>query len=219
MIPFEPFDKIRGAFLGTGYPDLAGEFFEVKQVHGVEIVVLKSARDAASRAGREADAVICSQWGVPIAVRTADCVPILIAHPSRVIAVVHAGWRGTAAGILEKTLLRMQEEFSLDLGEVELAIGPAIGVECYEVGEEVASAFRARGDGAHLRDIGNGKFLLDLKAANAAQAQGIGIEASRLELRPECTRCEPELFHSHRAALARGEAKAGRNYSWLMISP
>ncbi|KAB2842850.1 peptidoglycan editing factor PgeF [bacterium] len=219
MIPFEPFDKIRGAFLGAGYGDLSGEFFEVKQVHGDGIVVLRDARDMAKQAGREADAVICARWGIPIAVRTADCVPILVAHPQRVVAVVHAGWRGTVAGVLEKTLLQMRDAFQLDLSEAALAIGPAIGPECYEVGEDVAQAFRARDEAAFLKEIGNGKFLLDLKAANAAQALRLGVSEALLELRPECTRCAAERFHSHRAALARGEAKAGRNYSWLMISP
>ncbi|MCC7345169.1 MAG: peptidoglycan editing factor PgeF [Deltaproteobacteria bacterium] len=219
MIPFEPFDKIRGAFLGAGYGDLSGEFFEVKQVHGDGVVVLREARDVSENRGKEADAVICARWAVPIAVRTADCVPVFIAHPKRVIAVVHAGWRGTVAGILEKTLLRMRESFDLDLSEAALAVGPAIGPECYEVGEDVAAAFRGRGDSVFLKELGQGKFALDLKAANAAQARRLGVAVENIELRPECTRCEAELFHSHRAALARGEAKAGRNYSWLMISP
>ncbi|MCC6273806.1 MAG: peptidoglycan editing factor PgeF [Deltaproteobacteria bacterium] len=219
MIPFEPFEKIRGAFLGVGYGDLSGEFFEMKQVHGDGIVVLREARDVAKHAGNEADAVICARWAVPIAVRTADCVPVFVAHPRRVIAVVHAGWRGTVAGILEKTLVKMRDAFGLDLSEAALAVGPAIGPECYEVGEDVAAAFRGRGDSAFLKEVGNGKFLLDLKAANVAQARRLGVAAENLELRPECTRCEAERFHSHRAALARGETKAGRNYSWLMISP
>ncbi|MFO1463876.1 MAG: peptidoglycan editing factor PgeF [bacterium] len=219
MIPFEPFDKISGAFLGTGMGDLSEEFFQVDQVHGSDIVVLKTREDARRLARRPADAVICAEWGIPIAVRTADCVPILIAHPSRVIAVVHAGWRGTVAGILEKTLQKLREEWNLQPEELALGIGPAIGAECYEVGEEVAAAFRARGEEAFLRKHRDGKYLLDLKGANAAQALKMGVLKGRIEQRPECTRCEPERFHSHRAALARGEAKAGRNYSWLMISP
>ena len=219
MIPFEPFDKISGAFLGTGMGDLSGEFFQVKQVHGDGIVVLKNSREVAKNSQPEADAVICSAWGLPIAVRTADCVPILVAHPSRVIAVVHAGWRGTAAGILAKTLAKMREEFDLDLEKAALAIGPAIGPECYEVGEEVAEAFRQGGEDSILEERGKGKFLLNLKVANAAQAEKLGLHKDRIEVHPECTRCHQDRFYSHRGALARGEPKAGRNYSWLMISP
>lgn len=219
MIPFEPFDKIIGAFLGAGFGDLSGEFFEVKQVHGDGIILIKNSSDAARYAQVEADAVICSQWGVPIAVRTADCVPVLIAHPKRVIAVVHAGWRGTSLAILEKTLLRMRAEFGLDLSELAVAIGPAIGPECYEVGEEVAEVFQKGKDSVHVKASANGKYLLDLKAINEAQARRLGVIAASIERRPECTRCLPQDFFSHRAALARGEAQTGRNYSWLMISP
>jgi len=219
MIPFEPFDKIQGAFLGRESEDAGEEFFQVQQVHGDRIVVLKNLSDKARLAGREADAVICARWGVPIAVRTADCVPILIAHPSRLVAAVHAGWRGTRAAILEKTLIKMRDEFQVKISELSLAIGPAIGSECYEVGPEVAEAFTEGGMAEFCLTAGPVKFKLDLRAANAAQARRLGIPEAQIETHPDCTRCREDLYFSHRGAMARGEAKAGRNYSWVMISP
>jgi len=219
MLGFEPFDKISGAFLGKGLGDLSEEFFQLKQVHGDGIVILKDAKDAKKWRNSDGDAIICLEWGLPIAVRTADCVPIFVAHPSRVIAVVHAGWRGTAARILEKTLARMRDEFKLDLKRAAVAIGPAIGVECYEVGEDVAAAFRAGGGQGYLKEGSGGKFFLDLKSANADQAKSLGVPAEGIEIHGECTLCREDLFHSYRGGLSRGETSAGRNYSWLMISP
>jgi len=219
MLPFEPFDKISGAFLGKGMGDLSEEFFQLKQVHGNRIIVLKNSQDAKKWRNQDGDAIICKEWGLPIAVRTADCVPVFIAHPSRVIAVVHAGWRGTVARILEKTLMKMRDDFNLDLARVAVAIGPAIGAECYEVGEDVVAAFRAQGGEKYFSVGRAGKFLLDLKSANADQAKSLGVSADRIEVHPECTLCREDLFYSHRGTVARGEAQEGRNYSWLMISP
>lgn len=219
MLPFEPFDKISGAFLGKGMGDLSEEFFQLKQVHGDRIVALKNAKDAKKWRGSDGDAIICQEWGLPIAVRTADCVPIFVAHPSRVIAVVHAGWRGTSARILEKTLVKLRGEFKLDLAQVAVAIGPAICSQCYEVGEDVAKAFRSQDGEKYLRSGSGGKFFLDLKSANADQAKAMGVLPEGIVLHEECTLCREDLFYSYRGSTGRGETNAGRNYSWLMISP
>src|SRR5262249_19786460 len=108
VIPFAPFAKIRGAFLGKAAGDLAGEFLPLRQVHGDGIITLRERSQAKGLQDATGDAWICSAWGVPIAVRTADCVPMLLAHPDRVIAAVHAGWRGTRARILQKVLSRLR---------------------------------------------------------------------------------------------------------------
>ncbi|HEX5034827.1 MAG TPA: peptidoglycan editing factor PgeF [bacterium] len=220
MIFFVPFDKIAGAFLGRWPEDPGDEFFLVDQVHGDAIVTIRDFREAKALRGRKADAIIATVWAVPIAIRTADCVPILLAHPNRVVAAVHAGWRGTRAGILAKTIQAMEREFEADPAETFAAIGPSICGTCYEVGGEVAEHFDPAEDSRICRPrTGGEKFDLDLKAANAAQALAAGLRPENLEIHPECTRCREDLFHSHRGALARGEEKAGRNYSWVMIAP
>lgn len=220
MIFFTPYDKIAGAFLGRLPEDLGEEFFQVEQVHGDAVVTVRNFRESKSMKGKKADAIIASVWAVPIAIRTADCVPILLAHPGQVVAAVHAGWRGTKAGILAKTIRMMEKEFKADPAEVFVAIGPSICGACYEVGEEVADHFAPSADSGICRPRpSQGKYELDLKAANAAQALAAGIRPGNLEVHPDCTRCREDLFHSHRGALARGEEKAGRNYSWVMIAP
>jgi len=218
MIFFTPSEKIVGAFLGRLPEDFGEEFFQVEQVHGDAILAVRDLREARSMKTKQADAVITSAWGLPIAIRTADCVPILLAHPSRVVAAVHAGWRGTKAEILAKTIRAMERDFQADPGGISVAIGPSICGTCYEVGREVAGHFDK--DPSICRPKTDGeKFELDLKAANAIQALASGIRPENLEVHPECTRCQEDLFHSHRGALAKGEAKAGRNYSWVMIAP
>jgi YfiH family protein len=220
MIFFVPFDKIAGAFLGRLPEDLGEEFFQVDQVHGDVIATVRDFREAKALKGKKADAIVATAWAVPIAIRTADCVPILLAHPNRVVAAVHAGWRGTKAGILEKTIQAMARNFKADPGEIAAAIGPSICAACYEVEQDVAEHFGAEGDSKICRPKPGGKkFELDLKAANAAQALAAGIRPENLEVHPECTRCRVDAFHSHRGAVARGEEKAGRNYSWVMIAP
>ncbi|HKY62667.1 MAG TPA: peptidoglycan editing factor PgeF [bacterium] len=220
MIFFTPYDKIAGAFLGRLPEDLGEEFFQVDQVHGDAIATIRDFGEAKALKGRKADAIITTAWAVPIAIRTADCVPILLAHPDRVVAAVHAGWRGTQAGILAKTIQTMEREFKADPAEIFAAIGPSICGPCYEVGKEVAEHFIPAPDSKICRPRPGGeRFELDLKAANAAQALAAGLRPENLEIHPECTRCREDLLHSHRGALARGEAQAGRNYSWVMIAP
>lgn len=220
MIYFTPYDRMAGAFLGRLPEDMGEEFFQVDQVHGDAIVTVRDFREAKAKRGQKADAIVASAWAIPIAVRTADCVPILLAHPKPIVAAVHAGWRGSKAGILAKTIDTMVKEFKADPGEISVAIGPSICGACYEVGSEVAEQFLPDDTGKICRPKPESeKFLLDLKAANAAQALAAGIKPENLEIHSECTLCQEDLFHSHRAAMSRGEEKAGRNYSWVMIAP
>ncbi len=217
MISFLPFPKIGGGFFGraVGSPSATQEkFFPIKQVHGDHILVLRSAEEIRQRANAESDAVICAIEETPVLIKTADCVPILIAHPQGVIAGVHAGWRGTALRILEKTLLKMQKEFSLDLSEIKLAIGPAICGNCYEVGEEVIAALSEK---AGVRKTKEGKFLLDLKELNHHQALGCGVQKNQIEIRQECTLCDEKNFFSYRGAMKSNQQNTGRNLAWVKI--
>ncbi len=221
MIPFEPFEQVRGGFLGRHCPpDIAvDQFVELKQVHGARILFLGGQGDIARVHQAEADALLCSSPGIPIAVRSADCVPILAAHPRGLIAAVHAGWRGTLSGILGKTLARIRQDWGFPLEELRLSIGPAICGKCYLVGEDVAGAYQSQLGTNPPRDANAAeKFHLDLKAANFAQAVSAGVPISHIEIREECTRCHEGRFFSHRGALAVGKKNAGRNHSWVMLT-
>ena len=148
----------------------------MQQIHSAQ--VLRTALSEGCEG--EGDALITNQPGVTLSIRTADCLPILLADlKHRAIAAVHAGWRGTAAKILEATLERMHHEFGTEPGHVVAAIGPGIGVCCYEVGAEVARLF-GKSRAGHL----------DLAAENQKQLERARVRA--FDTLVHCTRCDPK---------------------------
>lgn len=161
------------------------------QIHSA--VVLTA--DAPGLAG-EGDALVTDRAGLAVSVRTADCYPVLLVDvDTRVVAAVHAGWRGTAAGVVVAALKRMNSAPD----RVWAAIGPGIGACCYEVGEEVAQRF-----GQHAGQ-------LDLAAANYRQLREAGVPDQNIEALPHCTFCQAEQFHSYR----RDKDQAGRMISFI----
>lgn len=188
------------AGLGSALP------FVLQQVHGAEIVAASS-----SSGGVRADAAWWSDRrdarAVP-AVRTADCVGLLLADRRGGAGVaVHAGWRGTAASIPRRAVETMTTQGSPP-SELVAALGPAIGPCCYEVGDEVVGAIGAvtPGGAAPGRTGENGGFFLDLRAAVARQLEGAGVVPKRIHSAPWCTRCRADWFFSYR----RDGAAAGR---------
>jgi len=151
----------------------------------------------------EGDALVTREEGVAVSVRTADCFPILLADPeTRAVAAIHAGWRGTAAGVVRTSLDRMRSEFGTDPQNVFAAIGPGIGACCYEVGIEVATQFG-------MQERGN----LDLAVENRNQLIAAGLQPDRIELVGGCTFCHPARFFSWR----RDRDRAGRMISFIRI--
>jgi YfiH family protein len=148
---------------------------------------------------RLGDAVITRAKGVLIGVQVADCVPVLVYERGKeIISAVHAGWRGTAAGILKNTLEAMLGRYAGSPGSVLVAIGPAVGGCCYEVGPEVADAVeRATGPGGYCTKKGD-KYHLALASANRQQALSLGIPDENIWVSPECTSCSPDKFFSYR---------------------
>jgi YfiH family protein len=216
MKEFKRFQGVRGGFEGK---ETSGDFAQLqgllllKQVHGDKVHVLKSEPERAQLHLQEGDAILSLLKRVPIAVKTADCVPILLAHPEGIVGAVHAGWRGTHMKILEKALLKIRDEFKKDISKIHVAIGPAICSQCYEVGEEVAREFAAE----YLKEKGEGKLLLDLKRANFDLANKMGVPANQIEILEDCTLCQHEDYYSYRHEMQQGLSKEGRNYSWVMM--
>jgi len=172
----------------------------LRQVHGSHVVGLATAADALP----EADAVVALRLDRPqrsLAVRTADCVPILIADDrGRAVAAVHAGWRGTAASVVRRCVERLCES-GIDPAELRAALGPAVGPCCYTVGDEVGRAVAAATGVAETRitrRIGPTELRLDLRAANRRQLEAAGVDPQRIGSAPWCTACSPELFFSYR---------------------
>jgi purine-nucleoside/S-methyl-5'-thioadenosine phosphorylase / adenosine deaminase len=156
------------------------------QVHSARVL-----QAAAGLRGERADGLWTDEPGLPILAMSADCLPIALARAGQPgVAVLHAGWRGLLAGILEAGAR------ALGGGELAAAIGPGIGPCCYEVGEEVAAPFRDRfGD-----DVVRGSRL-DLWASAERALQAAGVE--RIHRVDRCTACEPETFFSHRRDAGR----------------
>jgi YfiH family protein len=171
-----------------------------RQVHGSDVRVVREAADAESENER-CDALTTGAAGVLLGVKTADCVPVLLADVrSGACAAVHAGWRGTLAEIVRRALASMREEFGTEAQDVRAAIGPAARACCYEVGAEVIEAFRAKFPHAetlftHTRE---GHALADIQKANRDQLVDAGVGAERIHTLPLCTICRPDLFFSYR---------------------
>ena len=148
---------------------------------------------------RDCDSLITNEPGVALAVFSADCTPILLYDPvGGAVGAVHAGWRGTAAGICEKALEAMVREFGTDPAHVRAAIGPCIGPCCFETGPEVPEAMRAAlGEAAEtaIRPAGE-KYYVNLKELNRLWLRRCGVD--RIDVSPDCTHCQPERFWSHR---------------------
>lgn len=165
----------------------------VKQVHSARVL---AAEDLEEGVTVEGDAIIVSRTGTLAAIRTADCLPILIADPVRqVAAAVHAGWRGTAAGISSVTVEQMSSRFGSEESDLIAVIGPGIGDCCFEVGSEVA--FQFGGIFPEREDL-TGRTRINLAEANRRQLLGAGLQDSKIEIIDQCTCCGSERFHSFR---------------------
>jgi len=162
----------------------------VEQVHSDRFVRVESPGNYA-----KADALVTSKPNIALAISIADCVPVLLFDKrQRIAAAVHAGWRGSALNITSTTASYMLDEAGSRPGDMLAFVGPAAGVCCYEVGQDVASRFPAE----FLEPGGSvGKSMLDLKAANAAQLVAIGIPPDNIEVSEYCTICNSG-FHSFR---------------------
>jgi YfiH family protein len=176
---------------GTAIASPAPGYKLLHQIHSARVL---EARECGP--GVEGDALITRDHGVFIGVKTADCVPLLIADPvQRAVAAVHAGWRGTLSAIAVTAITRMGEAFGSRPEDLVVAMGPSIGECCFEVGPEVAvefgGIFPERGD-LHQ------KTTLDLREANLRQLLSAGVPGSRIDAGPPCTCCGGAEFYSWR---------------------
>ena len=173
----------------------------VKQVHGTEALVVDRALIPADRFTGGWDAVVTNQPGIMVAVRTADCVPVLMHDSKRgVVAAIHAGWRGAVAGIVPNTLALLHSRFGSRPDQVRVSIGPSAGVCCYEVDEPVLQNLRRECGSWEkvVKSRRNGNAHLDLKALVKEQALGAGVTPHAITTVNLCTICHEELFFSYR---------------------
>lgn len=179
-----------------------GPIFFATQVHGRDSVRVGAGDAVAAVGAVRADAVITGDSGVTVGAYVADCVPILIADVrGGACAAVHAGWRGTVAGVVAATLQRMASELGARMSDVRVAIGPSIGPCCFEVGPEVVAAVEqafpnARAAGAI--DDSRARPHVDLWLLNRLAAQAMGIPVEAIDVGGDCTACQPDRFFSYR---------------------
>jgi len=169
---------------------------EAEQVHGTRAAVL----EAGGSVIRGVDALVTSRVGLWLAIYAADCVPVLLVDAKTpAVAAVHAGWRGTAGGIVPETIDRMRRAFGTDPGQCTVELGPAIGGCCYEVDLPVARAMEAAPWWPEAaRAAGPERWYPDPRTAIRRPLIEAGVPAGRIAAVPLCTACRSDLFFSYR---------------------
>jgi len=172
-----------------------------RQVHSADVRVVVDLDDARTQPSA-CDALAADIPRTLLAVQTADCMPILVADErSGAFAAIHAGWRGTLARIVARTLERMQRTCDSRAEDLRVALGPAIGPCCLEMGPEVIESFSREFSYAeeHISQRSeNGKGHLDLNRVNVRQLIDCGVSADRIYDTQWCTFCQNDLFFSYR---------------------
>jgi YfiH family protein len=156
------------------------------QVHGARVVVHVPGWEGWLR-GLEADGHLSTTRGTALAVTVADCVPIFLAHPSGAVSVLHSGWRGTAARIVEQGITALTHR-GFPAAELRMHLGPAICGGCYEVSADVAA--RVTGEPASTPRV------IDLRGLIASHARARRVR--HISIAPRGTKCNNDLFYSHR---------------------
>jgi YfiH family protein len=179
--------------------------FVARQVHGASVLQVSAGDVLADVAQIEADGLFSDAPGIALGAYVADCIPVLMADErTGAFAAVHAGWRGTLAGVVPAAVRRMVDELGVQPGDLRVALGPAIGVCCFEVGEEVVEAVARAiprvlvpASGA-IQRAANGRAHVDLKRLNVMLLEAEGVPALSIDAGPECTSCDRERFFSYR---------------------
>ena len=170
------------------------------QVHGSDVKVVASRADAENTEERF-DALVSDLPGILVAVKTADCVPVLIGDPEKgAFAAVHAGWRGTSKLIVQRAVEKLKEVYGSDPVDLMCAIGPAALCGNYEIGQEVIDAFAASvpQHEKYFISTRSGHARVDLHLANADQLAAYGVLAENIHRSPFCTMERTDLFFSYR---------------------
>ncbi|GJL77088.1 MAG: laccase domain protein [Nitrospinaceae bacterium] len=194
------------------------EVYRVRQVHGNRIFELQEPLKSVEKvAAIASDAIVTRLVNQPIAVLTADCVPVVIYDSRRHAAgVVHAGRKGTSQNILFETIATLKKAYGSHPEDILVGMGPGIGGCCYEVDAPCIDPFKENyPDWAQfISKSPSGKYMLDLFAANTADAKRAGLLPQNIYKTGLCTYCEPNRFFSYRR-----DKTTGRMMTVAMLSP
>jgi YfiH family protein len=182
-------DRWRALLAATGMETVV----HARQVHGADLWIHRD-RGAPGVAVMDGfDGHVTDRPGLLLAVGVADCIPVSVVDPAHcAVALVHAGWRGVAAGIVERAVRRLLDSWLSPVHELWVHCGPAICGDCYEVGPEVHAAVSPG------RPVPGGPARIDLRAAVAARVVELGLDPDHVSVSAHCTRCGPGAFFSHR---------------------
>ncbi|OAS13627.1 peptidoglycan editing factor PgeF [Paenibacillus oryzisoli] len=201
-------------------------FTYAEQVHGKDIAIVSLDEQGRGRDSRETalqakDGFITKEKDIVLCAQFADCVPLFFYDPiQRVVALAHAGWKGTVLNISMATISLMTHTFGSRPSDIRAAIGPSIGICCYEVDQTVASRVRlvfeesqlsTEDQEAIIKDNGNEKYMLNLQLLNQKLIEQAGILSSHIEVTQLCTSCRTDLFFSHR----KEGGSTGRMIAWI----
>ena len=182
---------------------------EAEQVHGASVAVVERSSDVLGPIAG-CDALVTSQPGIALLIRTADCLPIFVADPARgVIALAHAGWRGLSAHLPMRVVAALQQAYHCRAEDLRVAIGPAIHSCCYEVGPEFGTRF-----GPFVTERG-GRRTCDLAGVAVDQLRRCGVRTDRMVDSGICTACDADHWFS----LRREGQATGRLTSIIMLRP
>lgn len=200
---------------------IKNSFLFLNQIHSDNVFLLENIENI--HRTLYYDSVITNLPEVPLIILTADCLSVLLYDPvMRVIGAAHAGWRGTALGIIEKTVTMMVGHFFSKPEDIIAALGPAIGICCYEVDDAVLGKFMARGASKEEWNVAtggverkkDGNWMFDLTSANSFQLLKAGLKRTNISSSHLCTFCKKDRYFSYR----RDGKKTGRQGSVIVMN-
>ena len=194
----------------------------MNQVHDVKVAVVDR-EDISPQELDGYDAMVTDLPGLAIGVRTADCIPVLLYDPvKKAAAAIHSGWRGTVSKIISKTVAKMQSTYSSQPSDLLAVIGPAICIDCFQVGEDVALKFKEAGfdvnsvwafQGPKTGNGMEGGHHIDLKQACRQTLVECGLNGSNIQISDLCTYEDNHLLYSAR----KESIECGRNITYIKI--
>jgi polyphenol oxidase len=191
----------------------ARAMFRISQVHGTRVVRVRHGDDGTALSAEEGDGLCTDEPGLALSVHVADCTPILMAcSRTGACAALHAGWRGTVAGMARAGVESLRSEFGCKPEALHVALGPCIGRCCFEVGSEVVAAFVAAmpdacDAGVVVTTLGS-KPRIDLRRFQRLQLEAAGVPTGNIDVSDACTVCDPErrFFSYRKAGRATGQS-------------
>lgn len=174
------------------------KIYRAKQVHGKNVIIIDN-QDNKIVEGLEADGLVTNIPGIALCTFHADCVPIYFYdRVKKVIGIAHAGWKGTLNNIVEVVVNKLVEVYQSNVDDISAAIGPSIGVCCYEIGEDVEKLFKDKFSNSEIIIQKDGRIYLDLWKANTINLLNSGIKCDNIYLSNSCTGCNLSTLYSYR---------------------